>query len=571
MKDPYVQYTPSMMMNASTSMYMGNMGGLTSSGSMMAGSPFAIGGGANVDGGPEISRTIYLGGLTKDTTAHEILNHVKTGPVESLRILPEKGCAFLNFVEPLNAQLFYQDYRNRSLQLQGSDIKVGWGKPGTINLAVQNAIQHGATRNVFIGQVNDDTTTDSLKTDLAGFGDIELVKIVRDKRIAFVYFTSVAAALKCVNALNQDPAWAGRRINYGRDRCFPVHLQQQQQQQQQYQHHQQQMTSNQFMFGGDGAHDGPFQFGFDAFGGGAKGGMHGQGPMMATFGPSSSTLPGGAIMTSDGMGQFVMQDNPERTIYLGNLPSEITCEDICNVVRGGQIYQVRHLKEKNMAFVTFVDANAAAALYAHGNSIGLAIGGRRARVGWGKPTKIAPHTLQAIQQQHASRNLYIGRMNQPIPIDQLLRDFSEYGEVELINTLPEKNCCFVNFTSINSAMKARHGILSHPTYSGFRINYGKDRCEQPLRILNSRSHGSQYQQRNQQQHQHQQYQPIKQDQDQQQPATQEQDQHQPVAKEQDHYQPLSPSLQDDGSDLGTTDAQLRQEDGLDEFDLPLRY
>ncbi|KAI8341661.1 hypothetical protein BC941DRAFT_466562 [Chlamydoabsidia padenii] len=556
MKDSYMQYTPTVMMNATTPIYMGGIGSINTGGSMMACTSFAMGGGGVGDTGSEISRTIYLGGLAKDTTAHDIFNIVKTGAVESLRVLPEKGCAFLNFVEPLNAQLFYQDFNNRALQLQGNDIKVGWGKPGAINLAVQNAIQQGATRNVFIGQVGDDMTSDSLKSDLAVFGDIELVKIVRDKRIAFVYFTSVAAALNCVNTLNQDPAWTGRRINYGRDRCFPVHLQQQQQQQYQHQHQQQQMAAGHFMFGGDGGHDGHFQFGFDAFGGGGGGG--GPNPMMAAFGHTTSAIPGATMMAADG--QFVMHDNPERTIYLGNLPPDIKCEDLCNAIRGGKVYQIRHIKEKSMAFVTFVDANAAAALYAHGNSVGLAIGGRRARVGWGKPTKISPHTLQAIQQQGASRNLYIGRMDRPIPTEQLLQDFAEYGEVELINSLPEKKCTFVNFTSINSAMRARQGIASKTAYAGFRINYGKDRCEQPLRISNARLHSMQHQQRNQEQ------QPIHQ-----QPQHQQQPEQQQHQQEQEQYQPLSPSIQDDNSDLGPSDSHLRQEDGLDEFDLPLRY
>lgn len=37
--------------------------------------------------------------------------------------------------------------------------------------------------------------------------------------------------------------------------------------------------------------------------------------------------------------------------------------------------------------------------------------------------------------------------------DKLRKDFGEYGEIELINFLKEKQCCFVNFTNITNAVR----------------------------------------------------------------------------------------------------------------------
>jgi len=63
----------------------------------------------------------------------------------------------------------------------------------------------------------------------------------------------------------------------------------------------------------------------------------------------------------------------------------------------------------------------------------------------------------------------------------LKRDFGEYGDIELINFLKEKNCAFVNFTNINNAIKAIEGVKNKPDYANLRIAHGKDRCANPPR------------------------------------------------------------------------------------------
>lgn len=37
--------------------------------------------------------------------------------------------------------------------------------------------------------------------------------------------------------------------------------------------------------------------------------------------------------------------------------------------------------------------------------------------------------------------------------ERLRKDFGEYGEIELVNTLREKQCAFVNFTNIANAVR----------------------------------------------------------------------------------------------------------------------
>jgi RNA recognition motif-containing protein len=107
----------------------------------------------------------------------------------------------------------------RKIRLHDQELRVGWGKATPIPQSIAVAVhQQGATRNVYLGNLDEDTTEQSLRDELSRFGPIDQVKIVRDKAIAFVHFLSIATALKVVQALSQEEEWQGKRINFGKDR-----------------------------------------------------------------------------------------------------------------------------------------------------------------------------------------------------------------------------------------------------------------------------------------------------------------------------------------------------------------
>lgn len=440
--------------------------------------------GLNQAGGAssDFNRTIYLGNVGNGVTATEILNHVKTGAIESIRMLPDKGCVFLCFADSMGAQGFYQEYNTgQQLNLQGQSIKVGWGKPSSSSAHVQQAIQSGASRNVYIGNLdtndNDEITTDEayLRTELGRFGDIDQVKIIADKKIAFVHFYTVHSAMKCVSTLSSDSNWAHRRVNYGKDRCLPNYRQLQN------------VAGQVGGMGGNGGGSMSGANGANSNGGGAGGPFlfgDGEGHFHFGFDPYTGNplmAPFGMAGAGANIGAFT---GPlQRTLYLGNIPPETGCEDICNSVRGGLVYQIRFMEEKRTAFVTFVDPAAAATVFNFGQSAGLVVKGKRLRVGWGKPTAIPAATLTAIQHG-ATRNIYLGGTENKFTVEQLRNDFIEFGDLELISILPEKNCAFINFNNVTSAMKAIKGIRSNPSYVDIKVNYGKDRCDGPLRRRN---------------------------------------------------------------------------------------
>lgn len=72
----------------------------------------------------------------------------------------------------------------RKLRLHEQELKVGWGKPSSVPTTVITAVQQsGATRNVYLGNLDETVTESSLRDDLSRFGPIDQVKIVRGKFI----------------------------------------------------------------------------------------------------------------------------------------------------------------------------------------------------------------------------------------------------------------------------------------------------------------------------------------------------------------------------------------------------
>ncbi|KAK6501543.1 hypothetical protein TWF481_009380 [Arthrobotrys musiformis] len=391
------------------------------------------------------SRTVYLGNIPDETSAEEILGHVRSGPIESVRLLPDKNCAFISFLDGSSATHFHSDAILKKLSIKGQDIKIGWGKPSQVPTSVALAVQQsGASRNVYLGNLPEDITEEELRTELGKFGAIDTVKLVREKNIGFVHFLSIGNAIKAVTQLPQETKWqAPRRVYYGKDRCAYVSKTQQQ-------NAAQYLGINPSM-----AHA-----------------LSGQDREVISNAIAQQSVAAAAVATSAGG----YNNLGNRTVYLGNIHPETTIEEICNVVRGGLLHHIRYIADKHICFVTFIDPTAAASFYALSNLQGLMIHNRRLKIGWGKHSGALPPAIALAVSGGASRNVYIGNLDETWTEERLRQDFSEYGEIELVNTLREKSCAFVNFTNIANAIKAIEAIRGKEDYRKFKINFGKDRC-----------------------------------------------------------------------------------------------
>lgn len=398
------------------------------------------------------SRTVYLGNIPPDTSAEEILGHVRSGQIESVRLLPDKNCAFISFLDASSATHFHSDAILKKLCIKGQDIKIGWGKPSQVPTSVALAVQQsGASRNVYLGNLPEEITEEELREDLGKFGAIDTIKIVREKNIAFVHFLSIANAIKAVSQLPQEVKWQSpRRVYYGKDRCAYVSKTQQQ-------------NAAQYL-------------------GIAPGYAHmltGVDRDLISSALAQQSVAAAAVATTAGG----INNLGNRTIYLGNIHPETTIEEICNVVRGGLLHHIRYIPDKHICFVTFIDPTAAASFYALSNLQGLMIHNRRLKIGWGKHSGALPPAIALAVSGGASRNVYIGNLDETWTEERLRQDFAEYGEIELVNTLREKSCAFVNFTNIANAIKAIEAIRGKEEYKKFKVNFGKDRCGNPPRQM----------------------------------------------------------------------------------------
>merc|ERR1712130_242582 len=147
---------------------------------------------------------------------------VSEGPIQSLNLLRNKDCAFLKFLYADDAIDFFHRATSRNFHIKKNKVKVAWAKePAPITEHLLSVIRAGATRNVFVGRLDEDITAGELQKQLRHFGQIEKVDVLVKKQIAFVHFFDLLSAVECVGTLrsSKESRWLKRTINYGPDRC----------------------------------------------------------------------------------------------------------------------------------------------------------------------------------------------------------------------------------------------------------------------------------------------------------------------------------------------------------------
>lgn len=399
------------------------------------------------------SRTVYLGNTPPNMSIETLLDHVSSGVIEDCKILMDKNCAFITFLDEKSALLFHSDSILKRLNINGNDIKIGWGKTNLMDPLVATRIKYETvTRNVYIGNLikGEENIVAKLKDDFVTFGTIDCINYLPEKGIAFIHFSSILSAIHAVDKIRDlNESYRNKKIHFGKDRCAYITKLQQ-------------YNAAQFL-------------GINTDDLSSVKQLNDRDFITNTLLQQSAAT--AAIATSAGGPNNL----GNRTIFLGNLPRITKIEDICNVVRGGILQSIKLIPDKNICFITFIDPTAAAQFYAMTSLHGLIIHKRRCKIGWGKHSGPLSNKIYAAVSHGASRNIYLGNLqwnesNILINEDYLRHIFSQYGEVEQINYLPERNCCFINFTNINNALTAMEKIEKNPEFQDLKINFGKDRC-----------------------------------------------------------------------------------------------
>ncbi|KAI9354075.1 armadillo-type protein [Zopfochytrium polystomum] len=147
--------------------------------------------------GQTSSRSVWVGNLDISLSPADLLSVFSPfGPIESLRILPEKECAFVNFVHVEDAVRAKEDMHG--VMVGSTVIKLGFGKVESINdhYAVQ------PTKSLWIGNIPANTDPADLESIFSVFGSVESARVLSHKNCGFVNFDRLEDAIEAKRTMN---------------------------------------------------------------------------------------------------------------------------------------------------------------------------------------------------------------------------------------------------------------------------------------------------------------------------------------------------------------------------------
>ena len=144
----------------------------------------AVGGGALGMGGIATmgpSRTLCVPSLRPAVTYEELFDAVGAfGNIESIKLIPERGFAFINFVET-SAAFNLMAQTGGEIHLQGQSHPVVWARTQPLPRHLYSEIRAGATRNLYVANVPEHCTEQALIVLFSPFGDLESIRHVSRK------------------------------------------------------------------------------------------------------------------------------------------------------------------------------------------------------------------------------------------------------------------------------------------------------------------------------------------------------------------------------------------------------
>ncbi|GBE82397.1 hypothetical protein BKA93DRAFT_814965 [Sparassis latifolia] len=184
------------------------------------------------------TRSLWIGNLDSSVTSEQLIHvFAPYGAIESLRLLPEKECGFVNFVDQADAVRAKEDVLNRlggDIGMpNGQTVRIGFGKadsapvapakgttlnspsatsPGGVlgkstgnnsGLAGMDAqLQSTPTRALWIGSIPSTTTPATILSVFSPYGPIESARVLTHKNCGFINFERLDDAVRARKALN---------------------------------------------------------------------------------------------------------------------------------------------------------------------------------------------------------------------------------------------------------------------------------------------------------------------------------------------------------------------------------
>ncbi|KAI9277775.1 armadillo-type protein [Sporodiniella umbellata] len=171
------------------------------------------------------SRSLWVGNVDNTVTI-EMLTQVFSmfGPIESVRLLLEKECAFINFFNIEDAIRAKEDVlTHMGGRIGNSVVRIGYGKADAV-VTETNVSQ--PTRALWLGNIPVNTTPSLLQSIFGGFGAIESIRILSHKSCSFINFESADDAVAARDALLQNkifaPGFSAARVGFAKIPSVPA-------------------------------------------------------------------------------------------------------------------------------------------------------------------------------------------------------------------------------------------------------------------------------------------------------------------------------------------------------------
>ncbi|SAL98577.1 hypothetical protein [Absidia glauca] len=168
------------------------------------------------------TRSLWIGNIDASITVDLLTQtFAPYGPIESVRLLMEKECAFVNY--------FYVDHAVRAKEdllgplggrIGHCVVRIGYGRTDATNEPTttpspppqaaspppqqDQQVTHQATRALWLGNIPADTTSTLLEKIFANYGKIESIRILSHKTCAFINFDTPASASAAQDAFHHQ-------------------------------------------------------------------------------------------------------------------------------------------------------------------------------------------------------------------------------------------------------------------------------------------------------------------------------------------------------------------------------
>ena len=199
-----------------------------------------------------VSRSLWIGNIDASITVNNLTRLFSAyGPIESVRLLAEKECAFINFYHLEDSIQAKEDVLgNFGGRIGSCIVRIGFGRADnnvTVTTPIEIPVVSQPTRAlckfflnaekymVFyllflkgLGNMPSNTTQSTLERILSLFGTIESIRVLSHKNCAFINYETVESASHARDALLQnDPRvqdlW-GIRIGFAKVPVLPIKL-----------------------------------------------------------------------------------------------------------------------------------------------------------------------------------------------------------------------------------------------------------------------------------------------------------------------------------------------------------